>query len=278
MRVIDRSLELQNDGQLWVYFLGCGSAFSKRHYQTNILIVKGDRHLLVDCGGTCSRALGEAGLATTQIDDVLITHSHADHIGGVEELILMNRYAAGRKARIYIPADYEWLLWNQSLRGGAEMNERHDGQALTFRDYWQVVRPRPIPGSARRGQEFSVGDLKTRTFRTRHYPEQASSWENAMYSVGIVVDERIVITGDTQWDPDLLETVSPPGGAEHVFHDAQFFTGGIHASLDELSSLSEQQRVITSLVHYGDNYEQYQDRVAGLGFAGLVQQGVIYEF
>jgi ribonuclease BN (tRNA processing enzyme) len=278
MQVLDRSLALQNEGQLWVYFLGCGSAFSRRHNQTNILIVKGEDHLLVDCGNTCGRALGTAGLSILDINDVMITHSHADHVGGLEELMLMNRYVARKRPRIYIPPAYQRILWSQSLRGGAEMNERHDGKGLSFQDYWEIQRPRPIPGAPRQGHRFTVGGISIRTFRTRHYPEQALSWEDAMYSIGFILDERIIVSGDTQWDPDMISEVSPAGGAEHIFHDTQFFPGGIHASLDQIAQLPEEVRRKTSLVHYGDNFEDQAQKVSDLGFAGFVRQGVIYEF
>ncbi len=278
MQVVDRSFELRNDGQLWVYFLGCGSAFSRRHYQTNLLIVKGEDHLLVDCGTSCSRALADAGLSVLDIQNVLITHSHADHVGGLEEMILMNRYVARRKPHIFITPRYQRILWNQSLRGGAEMNERHDGAGLGFGDYWEITRPRPVPDRTREAHEFTVGSISVRTFRTRHYPEQAESWEDAMYSIGLVIDERIVFSGDTLFDPGLVDEVQPEGGAEHIFHDVQFFPGGIHASLDELAGLPEDVRRRTSLVHYGDNFEEHEGRIAELGFAGLTRQGAIYEF
>jgi ribonuclease BN (tRNA processing enzyme) len=278
MQVLDRSLALKNEGQLWVYFLGCGSAFSRRHNQTNLLIIKGEDHLLVDCGNTCGRALSAAGLSILDINEVLITHSHADHIGGLEELMLMNRYVARKKPRIHITPAYQRILWSQSLRGGTEMNERHDGKGLSFQDYWEIQRPRPIPAAPRQGHRFSVGGISVRTFRTRHYPEQAVSWEDAMYSIGFVIDERVVVSGDTQWDPDMISEVEPIGGAEHIFHDTQFYPGGIHASLDQIGQLPEEVRRKTSLVHYGDNFEDQAQRVSDLGFAGFVRQGVIYEF
>lgn len=190
----------------------------------------------------------------------------------------MNRYVAKKKPRIYITPGYQRVLWNQSLRGGAEMNERHGGKGLTFRDYWNVHRPRPVPRRTREAHEFSVGAINIRTFRTRHYPEQTESWSDAMYSVGLVIDERVMVSGDTQFDADLISEVEPSGGAEHIFHDAQLFPGGIHASLEEMASLSEPVRNRTSLVHYGDNYEEHQHRVEELGFAGFVRQAVIYEF
>lgn len=278
MRIIDRPLTIRNDGQLWVFFLGCGSAFSRRHYQTNVLIVKGDDHLLVDCGTTCSRALAEAGLSVLDIGNLVVTHSHADHIGGMEELMLMNRYVARKKPRLFITPGYERILWNQSLRGGAEMNERHDGRGLGIVDFFDVARPRPLPGREREQHRFSVGGISIRLFRTRHYPEQATSWDDAMYSVGLVIDERVVLSGDTQFDADLIETVEPAGGAEQIFQDAQFFTGGIHASLDELATLPGDVRRRMTLVHYGDNWEDQRERIAQLGFAGLARQSAIYEF
>lgn len=277
MKILDQPIRLQNDGQLWVYFLGCGSAFSKRNFQTNLLIVKGDDHLLVDCGTTCSWALRQADLSITDIRNVLITHSHADHVGGLEEMILLNRYVLRQKPTIVIPPDYETILWERTLRGGAEWNECHDGNGLTFRDFWNVIQPEPRTDLPREAHQARVGDLTIRTFRTRHYPEQAETWREAMYSTGIVIDERVVYSGDTQFDAAMVEEVSPASGAEVIFHDAQFFTGGIHASLEELESLPEHIRRAMYLTHYGDNFENYQERVEN-SFAGYVTRGVIYEF
>ncbi len=277
MRIVRRPPQLANDGQLWLYFLGCGSAFSQRHFQTNLLIVKGDDHLLVDCGTTCSRALRQAGLAITDIRNVIITHSHADHVGGLEEMILMNRYLTGHKPRIIITPEYERILWNRTLRGGAEMNEVRNGRGLRFRDFWDVQRPRAKESLPRDGRVFQVGNLKIRTFRTRHFPQQARSWHDAMHSTGLVIDERVFFSGDTQFDPTLLdETV--PDGAEWYYHDAQLFRGGIHASLEELETLPEEVKHRMLLVHYGDNFEDYRKRVDTAGFAGFTEQGVIYEF
>src|SRR5208337_895446 len=86
------SLTLTNSGKLSLFFIGVGSAFTKRLFQTNLLIVKGDDHILVDCGTKCSQALFGLGVNLSDIGTFLITHSHADHIGGLEESALMGRY------------------------------------------------------------------------------------------------------------------------------------------------------------------------------------------
>ena len=71
---LESSLELTNEGGLSFFFVGVGSAFSKKHYQNNILIVKGNDHLLVDCGITCPAALYHYGSNITKIKNILIEY------------------------------------------------------------------------------------------------------------------------------------------------------------------------------------------------------------
>ncbi|MGL4370644.1 MAG: MBL fold metallo-hydrolase, partial [Spirochaetota bacterium] len=111
LSVEQRPLSLNNDGALSLFFVGVGSAFTKRNYQTNLLIVKGDDHLLIDCGTKCSQAFYELGLPVTEIRNFLLTHSHADHIGGMEEVALLGKYAAKKKPNIIINETYQHILW-----------------------------------------------------------------------------------------------------------------------------------------------------------------------
>jgi hypothetical protein len=122
-----------------------------------------------------------------------------------------------------------------------------------------------------------IGDINLKTFRTRHFPEQARSWEDAFYSVGFMIDDRVLFTGDTQYDEELITTMEELYAPEVIFHDVQFFTGGIHASLKELNALPREIRDRTYLMHYPDSWRDHADDAKRHGMQ-FVKQWVFYEF
>ena len=273
------SLSLKNDGELQVFFLGVGSAFAQKNFQLNFLLIKGDTHILVDFGMTGPQALAStARLRPTDIEVILPTHSHADHIGGIECLGLMNRYVGQRvlgkdKLKMIIVEYYQRVLWDNSLRGGMEWNEKdkNTAQKLSFSDFFDVVRPKWKQHSPREKYEIEFGGIKLELFRTNHIPEQASSWEASFISYGMFVDDHVFISCDSKFDIELIADYADRSSV--MFHDVQFFPGAVHASLDELKTLPEDIKSKMYLMHYGDNYEE-QDIT---GFAGFAEQGVIYE-
>jgi L-ascorbate metabolism protein UlaG (beta-lactamase superfamily) len=274
----DRPLSLSNDGRLELFFIGVGSAFTKRNYQTNLLIVKGDDHLLVDCGTKCPQAFHELGVPLTDVSNLLITHSHADHIGGLEEIALMGRYAVGRKPRLFAVPQYERILWDMSLRGGAAFNENHDGTSLQLTDFFSVSRPRRLENYPRETYELEAGSINLKIMRTMHIPDSSMSWQSSFWSCGLIVDDRIFFTSDTRYDPDLVSSFEERFRFQQIFHDCQFFTGGVHASLEEIKNFSPGLKERMFLTHYGDNWEQYENKVREYGFAGLTRQHVHYMF
>ncbi len=279
VRGLDNSpLTLTNDGDLSIFFVGVGSAFSKRHYQTNIVIIKGDDHLMVDCGTKAPQALYELGVSVSDIRTWLITHSHADHIGGLEEVMLIGRYVTRRKPTIVINPTYQNLLWDMSLRGGSAYNEERAGNILTFGDMWEIVRPKWLSAYPRETHEADVGSINLKIFRTMHIPEQPDSWQSSFWSCGLIIDNRVMFTSDTRYDPELIHSFTSMFDFETIFHDCQFFTGGVHAGIDQINELPADVKKKTILIHYGDSWEDNMDKIRSYGFAGLAKQWHYYDF
>ncbi len=269
---------LVNDGELSLTFIGAGSAFSKKYYQNNLLIVKGQDHLLVDCGTRTPEALAALGLSVTNIKNYLITHTHADHIGGLEEVMLLNRYFARQKAAIVVTPRLRDILWSWSLRGGAAYNEVHEGRPLTFEDFWDPIFPRRVRGADRELAVARVGNIELALFRTKHIPDTALSWRDSFPSYGLVIDRRILFTSDSRYDPELVLAMDAAYPLEAIFHDCQLFPGGVHAYLEELAALPPAIKAKTRLMHYGDKVEEFHARIAELGFAGLAEEWRTYRF
>jgi len=278
MKISSRQIskvKLSNRGDLGLYFIGTGSAFTKTLNQNNLLIVKGDDHLLIDCGTKCSQALHQVGLPISSVKNFLITHSHADHIGGLEEVHLFGRYVTQQKPTMVINNTYQKILWEQSLRGGSEKSEAQD---LTFTDLWSVVRPKKLKNYPRETWGTDIGSINIKMPRTMHFPDSAKSWKDSAWSCGIIIDDRIFYSSDTRFDRDLIESFDKKFKFEMIFHDCQLFTAGVHASIDELSTLPAKLKRKMILMHYGDNWQDFKSQASKAGFHSWAQQGKTYTF
>ena len=269
---------LENQGHLSLQFIGTGSAFTKKLYQNNLLVVKGSDHVLIDCGTRTPEALSRLGLSVLKIRNYLITHSHADHIGGLEEVMLMNRYVGKSKPTMIAPATYRRYLWDKSLKGGAAYNEKIDGRWLCFDDFWNVLDPVPVPDADRELSEVQLGSIKLALFRTMHIPDSAPSWRSSAPSYGVVIDDSILFTGDTRFDPGLLAFLEERYELKCIFHDCQFFDGGVHTSINELATLPAKMKARMWLMHYGDAVETQAENIHNLGFAGFARQWEPFTF
>ena len=234
-------------------FLGVGNAFAKRHYQNNLLV---NGNILIDCAASAGQSLHDTGRSFEQIESLFITHTHADHIGGLEECAFLSKYVyGGRKPRLYLPPALIGNLWDHSLRGGLEDPEHG---ATRLEDYFEVVEVTP---------RFQIDEVEFEIVSTLHVPGR--------FCCGLIIDDRVLFSGDTQFAPGKIDRCGVD--AEAIYHDCQFHTGGIHASLDELAALPEGIRRKTYLMHYGDDFENHLKRAEELGFR-WARQHTVYTF
>lgn len=270
---------LQNDGRLSLFFTGVGSSFSKHLFQTSLIIIKGNTHVMIDCGTLTPLVMDHIGLPVHKIDNLIVTHSHADHVGGLEEMSLVQRYMEKKKCNIIITEEFQNILWEQTLKGGIQYNEFSGKRFLEFEDMFNPIRPAKIRIFDRDGWHIRIGTIDLKLFRTMHVPDSAPSWKEAAWSTGVVIDDKILFTGDTRFDTDLYNHPDFLDNIEYIFHDCQLdFTGGVHASLEELKKLSPDIKSKTRLVHYGDNWPLFEEQVTEAGFAGFTQRWIYHDF
>jgi ribonuclease BN (tRNA processing enzyme) len=134
---------------LKVSIIGCGNAFSKKSYNQSFLVQENGRNLLIDCGSQTPIALANAGIALKDIHDIYVSHGHADHIGGLEEVAFMRYDWGGRPThwnqgkyapRLIGNEGFLKELWEHSLKGGLQSMEGFEADLETF---FEVVSVAP---------------------------------------------------------------------------------------------------------------------------------------
>lgn len=271
------NIELTNSGNLSLFFLGTGNAFTKTAFQTNLLIIKGQDHLLVDCGTLCSYAFENMyNGRITDIKNLLLTHPHADHIGGVEELALEGKYITKRLVNLVITDEFKKCLWGESLKGGIQYSEEG---VMTFDDYFNQIKPVRIQKKPFEMFETNVGSINIKLFRTRHVTTRKKSLKKSQISYGLIIDDRILFTADTQFNPSQLQfLLDKYKNIEVIFHDCDVmgYSRGVHAAYDELVTLPKEIKEKTFLSHYSEAVSTIDALVDG--FAGLAKHWVYYDF
>lgn len=85
-----------------IILLGTGAALPGSDRENTYLVVQGKQSaLLVDCAGSPVHRLARARVGLDQIDDMILTHDHADHLYGFP-IFIMDLWLAGRKKELNV--------------------------------------------------------------------------------------------------------------------------------------------------------------------------------
>src|SRR5713226_4830120 len=84
-------------------FVGSGDAFgSGGRFNTCFHLVGRNLNTLIDCGATSLVSMNKLAINRNEIETILITHFHADHIAGLPFFILEANYVLKRKTSLTV--------------------------------------------------------------------------------------------------------------------------------------------------------------------------------
>lgn len=186
-----------------VTFAGSGDAFgSGGRFQACILVDNGRERTLIDCGATSLVALRRLGIDPNTISQVVVSHLHGDHFGGLPFLVIHGQLARREE-------DLEVI--------GPRGTEERLQQAM------EVL----YPGSSRRERRFAVRvrevepgvALECPGMRIMPYLADHPSGAPAhMYRLE-AGGRTIAYTGDTAWTEAIVDAA---GGADLLIAEALF--------------------------------------------------------
>ena len=128
--------------------LGVGEAFTARHYTTCLALGADDDWILIDCPHPLRKMLYEGSTAAgipldlDQIRAVAVTHLHADHSCGLEDLGYYSSLVLGRPARLLMHPDVSARVWSGLLSAGMEFSQKEPGTTPVrnqFSDYFALI-------------------------------------------------------------------------------------------------------------------------------------------
>lgn len=268
---------------LAVTFLGTGGSVpSARRSTASVLVARGGERLLFDCGEGTQRQM-QRSLGLVQVDEIYLTHFHADHIMGLPGLLktydLTDRQVP---LKVYGPQGLSELFQVFSpligrLRYTLDLIELGPGDAVEHEGY--AVRP----FEAAHGTRANGYSLVEAERPGRFDPDAAAAagvpegpayaalqnGETVEGEAGPVTPDRvmgpsrpgrtIVVTGDTAPSP---ATVSAAADADLLVHDASFAEEEVqraaetgHSTVGQAAAVAAEAHVkLLALVHISSRY------------------------
>jgi phosphoribosyl 1,2-cyclic phosphodiesterase len=211
-------------------FLGVGSAMAVELGSSGAVLERDDKPLLlIDCGPeTLTRY---EAIYNDMPRAIYITHTHMDHVGGLERLFYRSYFDAALNGNIRIYA-HAALITHLQSRVADYPNVIAEGGA----NFWDAFVLVPCSrGFWHEGLWFDV-------FPTRHHAP--------MTSFGVALRGAFAWTGDTRPVPEMLSQYAP--APTLIAHDCALHGNPSHSGIDDIErEYSDDVRSRLVLYHYG---------------------------
>jgi ribonuclease Z len=268
---------------LEVSFLGTGaSAPSARRSTAAVLVARGGDRLLFDCGEGTQRQM-QKSLGLTQVDEIYLTHFHADHMLGLPGLLktydLTDREAPLRVfgppglkelftilrpliGRLRYPLELEELKPGERVDHDEYMVESYEAAHNVRASGWALVED-SRPGRFDPATAKALGVREGPDFARLQRGEEVEGSKGPVTPDQVMGETRegriIVVTGDTAPSP---QTVAAAADADLLIHDASFMeedaqraaeTG--HSTVGQAAAVAAEAHVkLLALVHISARY------------------------
>ncbi|MCC6741062.1 MAG: MBL fold metallo-hydrolase [Planctomycetia bacterium] len=226
-----------------VVTLGNGDAFTESRFNTAFLLRCDGATLAVDCPDRYRAVLKAASAASglalrvEDVDDLLLTHLHGDHVNGLEAVGFLKALVLKKRPRLWTTPEVAGEIWERRL--GAAMGRLWDGSRFVERrmeDYFDV---RVLDW----GAPNAIGPFEVLLRRTIHHlPTCALRIRAAGRTWGY--------SCDTAFDPGLVEWLS---AADLIHHETNH--GPAHTPYASLAALPRPLRTRMRLVHVPDGFD-----------------------
>lgn len=219
--------------------------------------------VLIDCGGSPLHKLARLGIARDELEAVILTHGHADHIYGLP-ILVQGLWLGGREAALPIYGPPQALDRARQLLEIFDLVEREG----LFEIQWKRIRLRENqPVLSQRGIEITASPVI--------HGEQETV---ALRLDNPATGRSIVYSSDTEPSPNLVRLAA---GAGLLIHEATGEAAG-HASPAQAAEVAREagaERLL--LTHYpvvDTDLGRWRQQAAGQGVdVDLAQDGDVYQ-
>jgi len=228
-------------------FLGRGAAFNPKEGNTSAYFVENNKLFLIDCGESVFERLVETGiLENIEEINLMITHTHSDHIGSIGSLAMYSFYKLHKPLNIIMPTEAKYLSNIENILSGFDCD----------REMYNYINEKEY-------------DNKHKTFKNIRFIE--TKHRGSLNCYGVLFETQnglIYYSGDTSEIENIKRLIENNELIDKIYIDTTTddYPGNVHLNIEILKKeIPEELKSRTYCMHL--NNDDCIERAKELGFS-----------